>query len=282
MNFPNTGQTDHELWLMLDGDRVLARLRAAGPSWMHVFIDGDVPKSPKVHFTFVLRGAEGGVIDGSSDIMSSVERSGRRVLHLRIEALNTRASPSLLERFARDVLNDSGPSPLVRHRVDAPVWGEAKLIGARYEDYRSMPLHSDSYALEDSVVVSKAIRWRLGSDARPAHLVRSSLSGRRFLVRLKGPVPSAWESVKVELDVGCMGEPRPIQLHAMVLGTLDTDDEEAHHVVVRLLRWSKDSDRLVWLRWLAHQQRLDTTVPSSEALEDTRSIRVIRPSHPKT
>jgi len=282
MTFPFTNQSDHEVWLVLDGRRSLARLRAAGPSWMHVFVEGEQPECSSVAFTFVLRGVGGGVIDGLSHVMSSVERDGRRVLHLRIIELSTGASPTLLERFAQDVLNDAPSNPLVAHAKGKSGRREAKLLGARHEDYRRVPSLVESSALADSLVVSKSVLWRLGNTTCDAHLVRSSLSGRRLLIRLEGPLPLAWEGVKIELDVGGMGEPRPIQLVAMVLGTVPTNEPGVHHVVVRLLRWSRDSDRVVWLRWLAHQQRLDTTMSPLDEVGLTRTIHPIRPSLPST
>lgn len=253
-------QLEHEIWLKLDGERVLARLRAAGPSWMHVFIEGAVPGDAHVPFTVVLRGAEGAVIDGLGYTMSTSDRNERTVLHLRIVELTTRGCPSALKRFARDILNDTD-SPFVScSEVDTPSTASQRTVGARHDSYSALPVAQPAAASEDSVVVSKSLLWRSGSLTSPAQLVRSSTDGRRLLVRLNGPAPAAWDTVKLELDMGSCGEPRPIQLVGMVLGTVASRRTGVCHVSVRLVRWSDDVDRAVWTRWVNHQQRLNTVL----------------------
>ena len=269
-----SSQLEHEIWLKLDGERVLARLRAGGPSWMHVFIEGEAPDDPHVPFTVVMRGAEGGVIDGLGYTMSTSDRHDRTVLHLRIVELTTRGSQGALERFARDVLNDSD-SPFISESVDTKPMAECSSpVGARHDSYRSMPLSQSAADPEDSVVVSKALLWRSDSLTSPAQLVRTSVGGRRLLVRLNGPVPAAWETVRLELDMGSCGEPRPIQLIGMVLGAVESRRTGVCHVSLRLVRWSDDVDRGTWRRWVNHQQRLNTvlTEPNRVTSAPTRTI----------
>jgi hypothetical protein len=284
MNPTTPRQLEHEIWLKLDGQRVLARLRAAGPSWMHVFIEGEIPSDAHVPFTVVLRGAEGGVIDGLGYTMSTRDRDDRTVLHLRIIELTTGGCPSVLRRFAHDVLNDAD-SPFVTKLTSAsPRPASSSTVGARHDSYGSRPLAQSAVVPEDSVVVSKGLLWRSDSLTSPAQLVRSSQRGRRLLVRLNGPVPTAWESVKLELDMGSCGEPRPIQLVGMVLGTVESKRTGVCHVSVRLVRWSDAADRAVWMRWVNHQQRLNTVLNESNqsAALSTRTIRPHRVSGPLT
>ena len=250
---------------MINGRRVLARLRAGGPSWIHVFVDDAPDDASQVPFTLVLRGVSGGVIDGVTEVMSTVSREGRLVLHLRILELATAASPRLLARFAREILNDDSPNPLVVSRERSIGQSTKRLSGARHDAYQCLTHVSEDAGFEDGLIISKAALWRDGRKTTEAELIRSSSSGRRLLVRLNGPVPSAWASVKLELDLGCMGEPRPVQLSTLVVGILPTEDAESCHVLVRLLRWSEESDRLVWHRWLRYQQRLDTACSPIEA-----------------
>lgn len=227
---------------------------------MHVFIEGDVPSDAHVPFTVVLRGAEGAVIDGLGYTMSTSDRNERTVLHLRIVELTTRGCPSALKRFARDVLNDMN-SPFVScPAVDTSSTVSPRTVGARHNSYSALPVAQPAASSEDSVVVSKSLLWRSDSLTSPAQLVRSSTDGRRLLVRLNGPTPAAWDTVKLELDMGSCGEPRPIQLVGMVLGTVASRRTGVCHVDVRLVRWSRDVDRAVWTRWVNHQQRLNTVL----------------------
>lgn len=272
---PPSIRSDHEVWLTIGQGRVLARLRAAGPSWMHVFIEEAVNVGTELPFTFVLRGAEGGVIDGLSRVISCGERDGKVIVRLRLMKLATTGGDELLARFAREILNDGAANPLIVNCNRGVRLAATSLKGAGLDATQTLPLGADACIMEDPVVVSKRALWRDGKETTRAELIRSSGSGRRLLIRLLGPVPSAWATVRVELDVGCMGEPRPIQLVVMVVGTLSTDDLQGCHVVVRLLRWSQDTDRMLWIRWLRHQQRLDTSVVSKTEPEVTRTIRPI-------
>jgi hypothetical protein len=230
---------------------------------MHVFIEGDVPSDAHVPFTVVLRGAEGAVIDGLGYTMSTSDRNERTILHLRIVELTTSGSQSALQRFTRDVLNDEDSPFISSATSDVLGVGGQRTVGARHDSYGSLPLAQSSTLSEDSVVVSKALLWRSDSLASPAQLVRSSTDGRRLLVRLNGPVPAAWDTVKLELDMGSCGEPRPIQLVGMVLGAVASQRTGVCHVSVRLVRWSDDMDRAVWIRWVNHQQRLNTVLSDS-------------------
>ena len=80
---------------------------------MHVFVDTDVSQGREVPFTFVLRGAEGGVIDGLSHVISTSERGGRVILRLRILKLATTGCDDLLVRFARDIRMDTTQNRLI-------------------------------------------------------------------------------------------------------------------------------------------------------------------------
>jgi hypothetical protein len=253
-------QLEHEIWLELDGRRVLARLRAAGPSWIHVYIEGDTPSDAQVAFTVVLRGGDGGVIEGLGYMMSSSNRDERTVLHVRITELTTAGCQSLLRRFARDILNDEESKLVGRGAAPRSRLRSQRGLGARHDTYGSMPVAHDASVPEDSIVVSKPVLWRSGSLTSASQLVRTSVGGRRLLIRLQGSVPEAWETVKLELDLGSCGEPRPVQLVAMVLGTVDSRQGGICHVVVRLVRGSLEADRVVWMRWVNHQQRLNTVL----------------------
>lgn len=248
-------QAEPEVWLVLDGRRVLARLRAAGPCWMHVFIDGAPPTSDQIPFTVVLRGADGGVVDGLSCLMSSGRREDRTVLRLRLTHLSTSGHHALLKRFVADILGDA-PSPIkmsVRH-VDAGA------LRALHHPHRSAAPPDDGPLASDLFVVSMPAVWRLDATTTPAHIIKSSASGRCLVVRRRGPPPSAWETVRLEMDLGVGGEPRPVQLVGMVIGTVTGGDAPGTDVIVRLVRWSADSDRAAWARWIRHQQHRDTSL----------------------
>jgi len=249
---------------------------------MHVFVDTDISQGREVPFTFVLRGAEGGVIDGLSHVISTSERGARVILRLRILKLATTGCDDLLIRFARDILRDTTQNILIAQCKRGRRLVTRVPVDMAYDAHRTRPLTPEAHGMEDAVVVSKPARWRDGKETTSARLIRSSVSGRRLLVRLQGPVPSAWATVRIELDIGCMGEPRPIQLIAMVIGTLPIDDPGACHVLVRLLRWSEEMDRMLWLRWLRHQQRLDTSVMTHGGVEVTRTIAPLYYSAPST
>ena len=251
-------QAKPEVWLVLDGKRVLARLRAAGPSWIHVFIEGAPPEDPNIPFTVVLRGPEGGVVDGLSSMMSTVRRDGRTVLHLRLLHLSTSGQHALLLRFVRDVLNETGQSPLLGDASDSACFVDDRTMRALHADHLAADDPAHASLGQDEVVVSKPAVWRVGGVTQPAHIVRTSRSGRRLVVRRSGSAPSAWETVRLELDLGIGGEPRPIQLVGMVIGTIPSWGRATQDIVVRLARWSVASDRAVWMRWVRHQQRLDT------------------------
>ena len=275
-------QPEPEVWLVLDGARVLARLRAAGPSWMHVYIEGEVPVDSQVPLTVVLRGVEGGVIDGLSEVMSTKRHDGRNVLHLRLLQLRTTGREALLRRFTRDVLNDSGESPLLCSRQAQPVPSTQRSLSALRQVQGAIGVPSSAFVEEDEVITSCPVRWRSGERTFPASIVRCSRSGRRLVVRRSGPSPTTWETVRLELDLGVSGEPRPIQLVAVVVGVLSASDDESHLIIVRLTRWSAAPDRAAWMRWIRHKQRLDTSMGESASPEVTRTVSPLRASAPPT
>jgi len=265
---PSLLQAEPEVWLVLDGRRVLARLRAAGPSWIHVFIEGDSPVDDRVPFTVVLRGADGGVVDGLAHRMSGVRKDGRTILHLRLTHLSTSGRRGILERFVRDVLRD-------REGATEPLscFADSGVHRAVHRPHRLASVPGEVPVASDLIVVSMPVVWRVDGSAVSGRIVQSSSSGRRLVVRRKGPPPSSWETVRLEMDLGVSGEPRPVQLVGMVIGTVPMTQAPSGStdVIVRLVRWSADSDRAVWSRWIRHQQRLDTSLQRVAGGTETRT-----------
>lgn len=260
---PVPSQSQPEVWLVLDGVRVLGRLRAAGPSWLHVFIDGAPPARPQIPFTVVLRGAEGGVVDGLSVLMSSARRDGRTVLHLRLIHVSTSGRHRLIKRFVRDVLRSGDDS--------AGCFADDQALRAIHRRHRTAPETRQVSPASDGVRVSKPATWRSGSATTQARIIQSTASGRRLVVRRSGPPPSTWETVHLEVDLGAAGEPRPVTLVGMVIGALPTGRSGSSDVVIRLARWSRDADRVAWMRWVRHQSRVDSAATGSGASPATRT-----------
>ncbi len=274
---PFPSQSEPEVWLILDGHRCLARLRAAGPSWIHVFIDGSPPASDHVPFTVVLRGGVGGVVDGLSEMMSTAYRDGRTILHLRLVHLTTSGCHEILQRFVRDILQTGSSSNL-----EQVCTTDDRALRAIHRAHRSVSKVEEVSIIPDALAVSKPVILRVEDEAVPAELVRTSTSGRRIVVRRPGLQPSLWETVRLAVDLGAEGEPRPVQLVGMVIGTIPSGDRGRSDVVIRLTRWSYDSDRAVWTRWIQHQMRLLAARSRVEASNPVRTVTVRPPSGPPT
>ena len=239
---------------------------------MHVYIDGPAPSDERVPFTVVLRGADGGVVDGLSEVMSSVSLEDRTILRLHLTHVSTSGHRDLLKRFLGDPVRHS-KATLKRAALADP--GVLRAIHQRAD---VTPLGAPRMAL-GMLPLNKPAIWR-GRVAQRVEILQSSPSGRSLVVRRKGAVPSAWETVRLEVDLGVKGEPRPVQLVGMVIGTHAVGAET--HIVVRLVRWSADSDRVVWTRWLRHQERLAATPITGEAPQKTVTLRPLSAPGPPT
>lgn len=278
-DYPFLSQAEPEVWLVLDGRRVLARLRAAGPSWIHVFIDGPPPSDRRVPLTIVLRGADGGVIDGVAELMSSTRRDGRTILRLRFTNLSTSGRHELIGRFLGDILRE-GPTESPALGQSACYADAGALRAIHQHRHAQAPLREVPMSA-DAVVLSKPVLWRGDATSR-AEIVQSTPTGRSLVVRRRGSPPSAWETVRLELDLGVGGEPRPVQLVGMVIGITPSTATDSVDIAVRLVRWSADSDRAAWSRWLRHQQYLDTVGPEADEAAVTRTVAPVTAPGPPT
>jgi hypothetical protein len=182
-----------------------------------------------------------------------------------------------LQRFVRDILGTGSSNSLAQACI-----ADDRAIRAIHRAHRSVSKVEEVSIIPDAVAVSKPVVLRVEDTAVPAELLRSSTSGRRVVVRRPGLQPSLWETVRLAVDLGVYGEPRPVQLVGMVIGTIPSDDRGTSDVVIRLTRWSCDSDRAVWTRWVQHQMRVFAARSCVKASPPARTVTVRPPSGPPT
>lgn len=87
---------------------------------------------------------------------------------------------------------------------------------------------------------------------------RVSRDGRRLFLSWSGGEPEIWEQLKLEVDVGSLGEPKPVLLNATVVGTCRVDTDGEQLLIVRLTRVMGSVDQRLWFNALQRRHPTKT------------------------
>ena len=267
----------YEVSISVDGQRRSARIVDAGTGWIHLSTTSIHPVDPQVNLSIIHRGPRGGMLRLGATCLSAHQRGDMTLLRLRLDRVKATEEQEFMACFLEQSLGYPDAALIadtdtIVAITDDPRVEAERLSGRSAPSTRPRPLRSlsrfhrwsrlattvnyDGYCWRNDVIQSTTIR-------------RVSRDGRRLFLSWSGDEPEIWEQLKLEVDVGSLGDPKPVCLNATVVGTCRIDTDGQHLLIVRLTRVMGSVDQRLWFNAL--QRRRPTRTQPFHARPQVKS-----------
>lgn len=252
----------YEVSISVDGQRRSARIVDAGTGWIHLSTASIQPSDPQVSLSIIHRGPRGGMLRLGATCLSTHQRGDVTLLRLRPDRAKATKEQEFMDSFLEqslgypdaaliadtDMIDAIAGAP----PVDAQGMGSRSAPSTRPRPLRSLSRFHRWSRLATTVNYSGQC-WR-NEMVQPTTIRRVSRDGRRLFLSWAGGEPEIWEQLKLEVDVGSLGEPKPVQLYATVVGTCRVDVDGERLLIVRLTRVMGSVDQRLWFRALKRRR----------------------------